>query len=77
MACTERARQCQRKARSAANATVTAASSAPWEVEFTSIVNLPMRLAVLDESGMDGVSFRMLGDSNVATKQDMERSTSQ
>ena len=75
VACTERARQCRSKTRSAANATVTAASSSTQEVEFTSIVNLPMKLAVSDESGKDSVSFLMLWDSNVAIKQDVERST--
>ena len=73
VACTEHAEQCQSKTRSAANATVTAASSIPQEGEFSSIVKWPLKLAVSDESDKDRVSFQMLGDSNVATTQDMER----
>ena len=61
--------------RSAANAAVTAAFSAPQEVKFTSTVNSPVRLAPSDESGKDSVSLKMLGRLEMLPpKPDMERS---
>ena len=63
--------------RSVANAAVIATFSAPQEVKFTSIVNSPVRLAASDESGKDSVSYKMLGNSNVATKPDMEQKATQ
>ena len=60
--------------RSAANAAVTAAFSAPQEVKFTSTVNSPVRLAASDESGKDSVSLKILGGLEMLPpKLDMER----
>ena len=64
--------------RLAANAAMTAASSAPQEVKFTSTVNLPVRLAAFDEYGKDSVLLKMLGGLEMLPlKPDMERSATQ